>query len=107
METLGLLESFSCPTVLRHTLLPKLNMHDPSGYAKLAERSGATYIEVKAAMSVGYARKRFSYGEMARHEEIMSFASSLSTESGYNILDKQRLSSIVLLSRLKKVKKIY
>jgi tRNA wybutosine-synthesizing protein 1 len=107
LETLELLRNFSCPTVLRHTLIPGLNMNDPVGYAKLAEKSGATYLEPKAAMSVGYARRRFSYEEMARHEDIRVFAEALAEESGYEILDEQPLSSIVLLSRLEKPIKLY
>jgi tRNA wybutosine-synthesizing protein 1 len=107
LETLELLRSFSCPTVLRHTLIPRLNMDNPTGYAKLAEKSGATYLEPKAAMSVGYARQRFSYEEMARHEDIRAFAEALAAESGYEILDEQPLSSIVLLSRLEKPIKLY
>jgi len=107
MESLELLRSFDCPTVLRHTLLPNINMHNLNGYAKLAEVSDATYIEPKAAMSVGYARKRFGYEEMAWHEDIRRFAKALAYESGYNILDEHSSSSIVLLSKLKKPKKLF
>jgi tRNA wybutosine-synthesizing protein 1 len=106
-ESLELLRSFSCPTVLRHTLVPKLNMHNPGGYAKLAEVSNVTYIEPKAAMSVGNARKRFGYDEMAWHKDIRAFAEELSAESGYTIIDEQSLSSIVLLSRLKKAIQLF
>ena len=106
-ESLELLRSFSCPTVLRHTLVPKLNMHNPGGYAKLAEASNATYVEPKAAMSVGYARKRFGYNEMAWHKDIRAFAEELSAESGYTIIDEQPLSLIVLLSRLDKAIQLF
>lgn len=106
METLELLNSFNCPTVLRHTLLPGFNMHNPRGYAKLAERSNATYIEPKAAMSVGYARKRFGYDVMAWHGDVKDFSTRLASESGYEILDEQPMSLIVLLSRLDKPKKL-
>lgn len=107
METLDLLESFGCPTVLRHTLVPKLNMDDAAGYARLAERSNATYLEPKAAMSVGYARRRFGYDEMAWHDDVRRFAEELAMESGYSILDEQPQSLIVLLSRLEKPMKLY
>lgn len=107
LDTLELLNSFTCPTVLRHTLVPKLNMRNPKGYAKLAELANATYIEPKAAMSVGYARERFSYKEMAWHEDIRTFAERLSMESGYNILDEDPKSSIVLLSRLERPINLY
>ena len=107
MATLELLGSFRCPTVLRHTLVPKLNMTKPGSYAKLAERVNATYVEPKAAKSVGFARRRFAYSEMARHGDIRAFAESLSEESGYKILDEHPPSSVVLLSRLEKPKRFY
>jgi len=107
METLELLRSFSCPTVLRHTLIPKLNMSNPAGYASLAERADATYLEPKAAMSVGFARRRFGYHEMAWHSGVRTFAEALAAESGYYIVDEQPLSSIVLLSRLEEPKRLY
>jgi tRNA wybutosine-synthesizing protein 1 len=107
IESLEALNSFSCPTVLRHTLVPKLNMVNVEEYAKLALKANPTYLEPKAAMSVGAARKRFSYQEMARHSEIKNFATELSKASGYNIVDEQWQSSIVLLSKLKKPKMLY
>jgi len=107
METLELLNSFNCPTVLRHTLVPGLNMHSPAGYAKLASIADATYLEPKAAKSVGFARRRFGYDEMAWHRDIRAFAEELAKMSGYRILDEQPQSSIVLLSRLEKPKKLY
>ncbi|MCW4048566.1 MAG: 4-demethylwyosine synthase TYW1 [Candidatus Bathyarchaeota archaeon] len=107
LETLELLESFSCPTVLRHTLIPKLNMSNPEGYAKLGELSNATYMEPKAAMSVGAARERFGYRDMAWFEEIQKFAEEIAAASSYNVLDEHGFSNIVLLSRLAKPIKLY
>ena len=107
METLELLDSFSCPTVLRNTLVPKLNMVNPEGYARLAELSNATYMEPKAAMSVGAARERFGYGEMAWFEDVQRFAEELAAASSYDIVDEHRWSSIVLLSRLDKPIRLY
>jgi tRNA wybutosine-synthesizing protein 1 len=107
METLDLLKSFTCPTVIRQTLVPKLNMNNIEGYAKLANRAEPTYIEPKGAMSVGFARSRFAYEEMASHEDIKKFASKLSAETGYHIIDEQYESNIVLLSRLDKPINLY
>jgi tRNA wybutosine-synthesizing protein 1 len=106
-ESLELLQSFNCPTVLRYTLVPKLNMHNLGGYARLVKKANPTYQEPKAAMSVGYARQRFGYTEMARHKDIQTFAMRLSEETGYRIIDEQWQSSIVLLSRLDKAIKLY
>jgi len=107
MNTLDFLQSFSCPTVLRHTLVPKLNMRNIEGYAALVERAQPTYIEPKAAMSVGYARRRFGYEDMARHSDIQAFAGELSATTGYGIIDEQWQSNIVLLSRLQKAVNLY
>jgi tRNA wybutosine-synthesizing protein 1 len=107
METLDLLKSFRCPTVIRHTLVPKLNMGNIHGYAELAERAEPTYIEPKGAMSVGFARRRFAYEEMASHEEIRAFGAKLAEETGYKIIDEQYESNIVLLSRLEKPINLY
>lgn len=107
LETLELLNSFTCPTVLRHTLIPGFNMNDPDKYAKLAYLSNATYLEPKGAMSVGFARKRFGYNEMAWHSDIRKFSEILKEASGYEIIDEQTSSNIVLLSRLKKPIKLY
>lgn len=107
METLDLLHSFHCPTVIRQTLVPKLNMNNIAGYAKLALRAEPTYIEPKGAMSVGFARQRFAYEEMANHEDIKKFAATLSKETGYATIDEQYESNIVLLSRLQKPINLY
>lgn len=107
LETLELLQSFSCPTVLRHTLVPGLNMVNPGGYARLAEQSNATYLEPKAAMSVGAARARFGYDEMAWFEDVQKFAEEIAAECSYKVLDEHRWSSIVLLSRLDKPISLY
>jgi tRNA wybutosine-synthesizing protein 1 len=107
MGTLDLLKSFKCPTVIRQTLVPKLNMGNIEDYAKLVNRAEPTYIEPKGAMSVGFARRRFAYEDMASYEDIRKFASKLSTETGYGLIDEQYESNIVLLSRLEKPIKLY
>jgi tRNA wybutosine-synthesizing protein 1 len=107
IETLDLLHSFRCPIVIRQTLVPKLNMNNVEGYAKLSLRAEPTYIEPKGAMSVGFARQRFTYDEMASYEDIKKFASKLSEKTGYGIIDEQYESNIVLLSRMAKPINLY
>lgn len=107
METLELLKSFRCPTVIRQTLVPKLNMNNVESYAKLALAAEPTYIEPKGAMSVGFARQRFAYEDMASFEDIKAFAAKLSEETGYTEIDEQYESNIVLLSRLKRSINLY
>lgn len=101
-ETLELLPSLKCPTVIRITSVRKLNMTNAEAYAKLLEKANPTYIEPKAYMHVGFSRLRLSYENMPNHQEVQGFAERLSEETGYNIVDESEESRVVLLSRLEK-----
>lgn len=104
LETLQLLPSFSCPTVVRITLVKSFNMHEEAlrGFAKLMQVAQPTYIEVKAYMYLGYSRGRLKPSDMPKHEEVLDFAKRLGELIGYNILSQQIASRVVLLSRLNK-----
>ena len=101
-ETLELLPSFKCPTVIRITSVRKLNMKNAEAYVKLVEKANPTYIEPKAYMHVGFSRLRLGYENMPSHREIYEFAIRLAKGTGYNIVDESKESRVVLLSRLKK-----
>jgi len=101
-ETLSLLPSFKCPTVLRMTLVRHINMKHPELYARLIEKANPTYIEPKAYMHVGFSRLRLGFENMPSHMEIRCFAEELAEETGYNILDEAPDSRVVFLSRLEK-----
>ncbi len=101
-ETLGLLPSFRCPTVIRTTLVKGLNMDDVEGYAKLISKARPTYVEAKAYMHVGFSNLRLSFERMPTHREVGDFAMQLAEETGYKILDESADSRVVLLSRLEK-----
>ncbi len=100
-ETLSLLNSFRCPTVIRITLVKGLNMDRPDLYARLIERTNSTYVEPKAYMHVGMSTLRLKFKNMPTHEEVRKFAVQLANEIGYNIIDESEESRVVLLSRLK------
>lgn len=99
-ETLSVLQSFKCPTVIRLTLVRHLNMKNPVEYTKLIEEANPTYVEPKAYMHVGFSRLRLGFENMPTHREIRDFAVKLAEETGYNVLDEAPESRIVLLSRL-------
>jgi tRNA wybutosine-synthesizing protein 1 len=101
-ETLSLLRSVKCPTVLRLTLARHLNLAHPESYARLIEKANPTYVEPKAYMHVGFSRLRLGYENMPSHAEIQGFAQALAEETGYRILDEAPDSRVVLLSRLEK-----
>ncbi len=101
-ETLALLPSFNCPTVIRITSVCNLNMKNIKDYADLIDRANPTYVEPKAYMHIGFSRLRLSYENMPSHKEIRAFAAQLSQETGYDILNESEESRVVLLSRLRK-----
>ena len=105
-ETLELLPSFNCPTVIRFTLAKHLNLEYPKLFAKLIRKANPTYLEPKAYMHVGFSRLRMEYSNMPSHREIRDFAVQMSKETGYNILDAAADSRVVLLSRLEKAIKL-
>ena len=69
-ETLGLLQSFRCPTVLRTTLVKELNMNHVDEYAKLVEKANPTYIEAKAYMHIGFSNLRLGFERMPMHAKL-------------------------------------
>jgi tRNA wybutosine-synthesizing protein 1 len=101
-ETLGLLQSFSCPTVLRMTLVKEHNMANVEEYAKLVALANPTYIEAKAYMHIGFSHLRLDFDKMPMHTDVRTFAEELSQKTGYKILNEAPESRVVLLSRLKK-----
>ncbi|HEX9262452.1 MAG TPA: 4-demethylwyosine synthase TYW1 [Candidatus Bathyarchaeia archaeon] len=101
-ETLSLLPSFSCPTVIRMTLVRGLNMGNVDEYCRLIEKAQPTYIEAKAYMHIGFSNLRLGFERMPEHKEIYDFAVRLGEKTGYKILDESAESRVVLLSRLEK-----
>jgi tRNA wybutosine-synthesizing protein 1 len=101
-ETLDLLSSFHCPTVVRMTLVKELNMNHADEYAKLVQKANPTYVEAKAYMHIGFSNLRLGFERMPRHDEVKDFAQQLAAKTGYMIIDEAPESRVVLLSRLQK-----
>ena len=97
-ESLNLLSSFSCPTVIRMTLVEGHNMQDISEYAKYLDKANPGYIECKAYMHVGGSMKRLSRENMPSMKSIRDFATALADKSGYSITNEDTVSRVVLLS---------
>lgn len=98
-ETLTLLPSFKCPTVMRITSVHGLNMKNARGYAGLIRKASPTYIEAKAYMHVGFSRLRLGYEAMPSHSEIKVFSMQVAEETGYSLIDESIESRVVLLSK--------
>jgi tRNA wybutosine-synthesizing protein 1 len=101
-ETLSLLSSFRCPTVIRITSVRGLNMKNPRGYARLIKKTEPTYVEAKAYMHVGFSRLRLDYEAMPSHSDMREFSAHIANETGFNLIDESTESRVVLLSKLQK-----
>lgn len=101
-ETLGLLQSFHCRSVLRMTLVREHNMGLVDEYARLVEKSNPTYIEAKAYMHIGFSNLRLGFDSMPMHNEVKDFAAKLAEKTGYRVINEAPESRVVLLSRLEK-----
>lgn len=106
-ETLALLPSFRCRTVIRLTLVRNLNLKHPEAYAQLIRKAEPTFIEPKAYMHVGFSRLRLNFENMPTHKEIKTFAEKLCKKLGYNLLNEASESRVVLLSKMRKVEEAF
>lgn len=96
-ETLALIPSFKCPSVIRITSVRGLNVKNSRGYAELIEKANPTYVEVKAYMHVGFSRLRLGFENTPSHREIRKFSAELAKETGYSLIDESAENRVVLL----------
>ncbi len=101
-RSLEIMSTVQTRTVIRMTLTKGLNFREPEGYAKLIEKANPMFVELKAAMALGYARKRGMEDRgMLLHWEIREFAEELSKIIGYRLAGEKLPSRVVLLTRIK------
>lgn len=106
-KSLEIMSSLKCRTVFRMNVVKGLNMIEPENYAKLIEKANPMFVEIKAFMSVGFARQRLGYDRMPYHSEVVDFAKKvLKFLPEYKFLDEKKESRVVLLGKNKKDMKI-
>ncbi len=98
LESLKVMRSLKCRRVIRLTLVKGLNMKDPLKYAELISIAKPDFIEPKAFMSVGYARKRLPYDAMPYHHEVKAFSLKLAELTGYKLINEKADSRVCLLA---------
>jgi tRNA wybutosine-synthesizing protein 1 len=96
-ESLALLGSRR--SAIRVTLVAGWNDRAPGRYAAMIQDSGATFVEVKGYMYLGYSRKRLNRENMPEHHRIRAFAASIAEHSDYIVRDENESSRVVLLER--------
>ena len=83
---------------IRLTLVKELNLFDPEGYAKIIKNLDFKFLELKAFMSVGYARYRTTYEQMPSFTEIENFAKEIVNYTNLKIIDFKKESRVILMA---------
>lgn len=96
-ESLTLMPSFDCRTVLRLTLVKNLNLKEPEKYAKLIMKAEPDVIEPKGYSWVGESRERVDEEGVPTMEDMRNFASKLAEETGYTIEAEDEQSKVFKL----------
>jgi tRNA wybutosine-synthesizing protein 1 len=96
-ESLGLLKSFGCRTVLRLTLVKGMNMHSPEKYAAIIKKFQPHIVEPKGYSWVGESRERLGEGNIPTMEDIRAFSRQVAEMSGYVVADEDEPSRVLML----------
>jgi len=104
LESLELLPSFTCPTVVRVTIVKSFNANDRAirEWSRMLSVAQPTFIEVKAYMHIGGSIERLSRQDMPSHSEVREVALKLADTLGYEAVSESKPSRVVLLTRLSK-----
>jgi tRNA wybutosine-synthesizing protein 1 len=87
-------------SAVRITLVSGLNDTNPEGYARLLQDAGATFVEVKGYMYLGYSRNRLQRYNMPEHEQVRDFAERIAASCDYKIRDENPLSRVICMERV-------
>lgn len=98
-ESLSLLGSRR--SAIRLTLVKGYNDFSPVSYARMIQDSGATFVEVKGYMFLGYSRKRLERGNMPSFVEVKEFAERVALACDYKVRDENPASRVVCLERVR------
>ena len=87
-------------SAVRVTLVKGLNDFAPERYAAILQDAGASFVEIKGYMYLGYSRNRLARENMPEHAEVRTFAEQVSAACDYRIKDENKLSRVVVLERM-------
>lgn len=86
-------------SAVRITLIRGINDSSPDRYAAMLQDSGATFVEVKGYMYLGYSRRRMRRENMPEHQHVRRFAEEISKYADYSIAGENQKSRVTLLRR--------
>lgn len=103
LKSLDLLNRFreegKTRTVIRLTLIKGLTMlpEYAEQFAEIIRRGNPMFLECKSYMWVGTSREKLEKDNMASHEDIREFAAAVGMKCGYEVIDEQEESRVVLM----------
>ncbi|MDI9633155.1 MAG: 4-demethylwyosine synthase TYW1 [Methanolinea sp.] len=97
MESLALLGRRR--SAVRITLVRGYNDKDPLSYARMLQDSGATFVEVKGYMFLGYSRRRMDRENMPSFAHVKAFAGEIARGCDYRVKDENAASRVVCMER--------
>ncbi len=86
-------------TAFRITVVKGINDHDPEGFARLIQESGASFVEVKSYMHVGFSQRRLTLGHMPLHPEIEAFVQAMLPHCEYSVRGANSQSRVICLEK--------
>jgi tRNA wybutosine-synthesizing protein 1 len=87
-------------SAVRVTMVKGLNDFAPEKYAAILQDAGASFVEIKGYMYLGYSRKRLVRENMPEHTEVRSFAEKIAAACDYRFKDENTQSRVVVLERM-------
>ena len=97
-QSLELLSSFKCRSVIRITCVDGYNMKNPEEYAQIIRESNPDFVEIKAYMYVGSSRERLKLDNMPKNDDVYHFAQSIALLCGRKVVDQSPESRVFLLA---------
>jgi len=97
-QSLDLLASFKCRTVIRMTCVQGYNMIKEQEYANIINKSNPDFIEIKAYMYIGNSRQRLELNNMPKYEDVHRFAEKVAYLSQREIVNESQESRVLLLA---------
>ena len=88
-------------SAIRVTLVRGYNDFSPDAYARMIQDSGASFVEVKGYMFLGYSRKRLERGNMPSFAHVKEFAEKIAAACDYEARDENPASRVVCLERIR------
>src|SRR3989344_489915 len=97
-ESLSLMKNFkTARTIMRTTLVKKLNDNDPDGFAKLINDYNPKFFQIKGYSYLGASKKSLEKTNMPFMEEIEKFAEIISKNTGYIIKARDNVSRVIVM----------